>query len=52
MLGHKQLSTTDIYMEMAESQLSQQHKKFSPMGKVNERRAHLPRRWNPKHKET
>lgn len=50
MLGHKQLSTIDFYMEMAEAQLSQQHKKFSPMGKVNERRAQLPRRWKHKRK--
>ncbi len=43
MLGHEELSTTDVYMDLTEQMLADQHKKFSPMAKVNMRRATMPR---------
>jgi site-specific recombinase XerD len=38
-LGHAQLATTDGYMDYAQQHLAEQHKRFSPMARVNERRA-------------
>ncbi len=43
MLGHSSLTTTDEYMDYATQHLADQHKKFSPMAKVNVRRAAMPR---------
>jgi site-specific recombinase XerD len=37
-LGHSTLATTDGYMDYAQQHLAQQHKRFSPMAKVNDRR--------------
>ncbi len=37
-LGHSTLSTTDGYMDYAQQHLAQQHRRFSPMSQVNERR--------------
>ncbi len=37
-LGHTQLSTTDGYMDYAQQHLAQQHKRFSPMAKVDDGR--------------
>ncbi len=42
MLGHEELSTTDVYMDMTEQMLADQHKRFSPMSKVNVRRSAMP----------
>lgn len=35
-LGHEQLSTTDMYLDYAQQHLADQHKRFSPMGQVSE----------------
>ncbi len=43
-LGQKQLSTTDGYMDYAQHQLAQRHKHFSPMSKVTEPRRSSSRR--------
>ncbi len=44
-LGHSTLATTDGYMDYAQQHLAEQHKRFSPMSKVNERRrVQTPRR--------
>ncbi len=37
-LGHSTLSTTDSYMDYPQQHLAQQHRRFSPMAKVEERR--------------
>lgn len=37
-LGHAQLATTDGYMDYAQQHLAEQHKRFSPLARVNERR--------------
>lgn len=37
-LGHSQLSTTDVYMDYAQQHLADRHKQFSPMARINERR--------------
>ena len=41
-LGHSQLSTTDVYVDYAEQHLAERYKQFSPMARVNERRAQAP----------
>lgn len=41
-LGHSQLSTTDVYVDYAQQHLAERHKQFSPMARVNERRANTP----------
>lgn len=41
-LGHSQLSTTDVYVDYAQQHLAERHKQFSPMARVNERRAQAP----------
>ncbi len=35
LLGHSQLSTTGIYMDLAQQHLETRHRQFSPMGKVD-----------------
>lgn len=40
-LGHKQLSTTDGYVDYAREHLAEQHRRFSPMARVNERRVRM-----------
>ena len=42
-LGHSQLSTTDQYVDYAQQHLAERHKQFSPMARVNERRAAAPK---------
>ncbi len=34
-LGHTQLATTDVYMDYAQQHLAEQHKRFSPMARVD-----------------
>jgi site-specific recombinase XerD len=43
-LGHSQLSTTDVYVDYAQQHLAERHKQFSPMARVNERRARAPKK--------
>lgn len=42
-LGHTQLSTTDLYMDYAQQHLAQQHQRFSPMARVDANRLVKPR---------
>ncbi len=50
MLGHTQLATTDGYVEQLEQMMGEQHRKFSPMARVNERRSRATERTRKGHK--